>query len=492
MRSIHLDDRESLLGHPTKGRGGLWVGLVVAAAAVAAIGLGWSKIEATLGLATQPDASIGQLTGAEASLALDHVDAYEQAATQFTQAIGRDARNARAMTGLSRAHALWAQALSFEAADLEARSDEDPARRGEAVAVRREAARHAETALLHAEDAVRHGGDADAEVALADALRLTGDVVRARSRLERGTTLRTAPSAETLRVEALLAAAEAGGDLGAARPKAEEAVTEDPGLIRARLLLARALLAADETEGAQRHLNAVLRRAPGHPAANALLQSVEATTAARARDASVPTGEAPPEPPQDTRGSAGPTVVPASATPPTTTAAGQPGGEVPTGRDYGWYVRQGEDALARRDLGRAEAFLEAAHSARPGGPEALTGLGRVALARGNATGAAAQFRQAASLGYGEAYMGLGDAYRTAGRLRDALNAYEGYLSRLPGGSRASQARQRVDELRRQIEAPSASEEPERPAPEPSDLPAPRTTSPTPLEDIPAVESDPRR
>ncbi|MGE3629201.1 MAG: tetratricopeptide repeat protein, partial [Sandaracinaceae bacterium] len=377
------------------------------------------------------------------------------------------------LTRLSRAHATWAQALHFDADDLEARAGRDPALGGEAAAVRREERRHAETALARAEDAVRYGGgSAEAEVALADALRLTGDTTRGRSRFERALTLNSARSAETLRVQALLTAAEAGS-LGGARDLAEEAVGEDPSMIRARLLYARALLVARDIAGARSQLEAVLRRTARHPRATALRDAIDqgippAPPTVEVGDGGIgaedttPSSTDPTPPPVETPsgndnggGNGGGSGGGGGRRDPVATP--DRGGPVPAGRDYSWYVRMGDEQVDRGNAARAGEFYEAARTVRPSGSEALTGLGYVALEQGNPAGAVTKFRQAAQQGYAEAYIGLGAAYQRLGRSQDALTAYERYLERLPSGPRAATARQHVDELRRQLGSGGGSE-----------------------------------
>src|SRR5690606_30675850 len=75
--------------------------------------------------------------------------------------------------------------------------------------------------------------------------------------------------------------------------------------------------------------------------------------------------------------------------------SGDDSGPIPTGRDYSWYIRQGDARLERNGLQRAREYYEAAREVRASGSEALTGLGYVALESGDASGAAAKFRQAA-------------------------------------------------------------------------------------------------
>lgn len=524
-RPLYLDDQEPVVPVRGKSRSGLWVMLVVLLAAGVGVALAWPQIAPVLGLAAPADPALPHVDAGDQALAEDAIAGYERAVHHYTQALAHADRDPRVLTGLARAHAMWAQALSFDASDLEARAAEDPARRGEAAAIRREVQRHAETALARAEDAVRHGsGNADAEVALADALRLTGDVARARSRLDRALTLRSDATAETLRVGALIDTAEAGGDLAAARAKAEEAVAEDPGMIRARLLFARALLAARDVGGARQQVEAILRRSPQHPSAVALRAAIDegrppAPPTVDVPDAG-PTAEAPAgEPTQPTAAPPQPAVAvaPTAPTEPTPSprveaprrgesSSASESGPIPAGRDYSWYIRQGDSMLGRNDLERARAYYEAARGVRASGSEALTGLGYVALETGDAAGAAAKFRQAAGQGYAEAYIGLGQAYRRMGRTSDALTAFQRYLERLPGGPRASVAQRNIDELRAQGAGAgggggggggggAGASEP-RPAPEPAPatpegtLPPPRDMDRPPPQDVPAVESDP--
>ncbi|HEY8431087.1 MAG TPA: tetratricopeptide repeat protein, partial [Sandaracinaceae bacterium] len=520
-RPLYLDEKEPVVPARPRSRSGLWVALVVLLAAGVGVALGWPQIAPTLGLAEAPDPARPHVEAGDRALAEDTLAGYERALLHYTQALAYAEHDPRVLTGLSRAQALWAQSLAFDASDLEARADEDPALRGEAAAIRREAQRRAESALQRAEDAVRHGsGDPDAEVALADALRLTGDVPRARSRLDRALTLRSRATAETLRVSALIRAAERGGDLAAAREEAEQAVAADPTSIRARLLLARAHLAERDVGAARRQIEAVLARSAQHPAAVALRAAIDEGRPPAPPTVDVPdagVAEAPepevapePEPAPAARGGEAPRRGGSAA------AGGDDSGPIPTGRDYGWYIRQGDERLERGDVERARAYYEAARTVRASGSEALTGLGYVALESGDASGAAAKFRQAAGQGYAEAYIGLGQAYRRMGRREDAITAFQRYIERLPGGPRASFAQRQIDELRAQGGEPAAPEpqpapeppatpEPATPpAPEPATPPAPEPAPPTPEgalpaprgadapppRDVPDIESDP--
>ncbi len=526
-KALYLEESEPVAPPRGRSRSGLWVALVVLLAGAVGVALAWPQIAPLLGL-VEPEESPANphLESGDGALAQDTIGGYEQAVHHYTQALAYDEHDVTILTRLSRAHAAWAQALAFDASDLEARAEEDPASRGEAAAIRREERRHAETALARAEDAVRHGsGHAAAEVALADALRLTGDLTRGRSRLDRALTLEPSASPETLRVQALVAAAEAEGDLTAARPLAQQAVDAEPSLIRGRLLLARALLAAGEVAAARAQLDAVLEEHTRHERASALRDAIEEGRPPAPPTVAVPDGgvtEEPdgppptPEAPVETPGDDGTAEDPqptasgrrrATGGGSDTAAAGS--GPVPAGRDYGWYVRMGDERLERGDVARAGEFFDAARAIRPSGSEALTGTGYVQLEQGNASGAASRFRQAAGQGYAEAYIGLGSAYQRLGRLQDALTAYERYLERLPTGPRASVARRQAEELRRRIDAsggggpatpdpdpgggPSegggAEPDPD-PTPDPGGLPLPRDTDQPPPQDVPAIDSEP--
>ncbi len=104
-------------------------------------------------------------------------------------------------------------------------------------------------------------------------------------------------------------------------------------------------------------------------------------------------------------------------------------------------------------------------------------------------------RAPAAVGYGEAMIGMGEAYRKANRGPEALAAYREYLARFPSGAEASIARRWVDTLAAQHDRPAAA-----PAAEPAErtddaarrdaLPAPAgaETAP-PSSDAPALQGE---
>jgi tetratricopeptide (TPR) repeat protein len=508
-RRLYLEDEEPAVPpRPAKSRSWLWVMLVMLLAGGVGVALGWPSIAPMLGLARAEDPAMPFIEAGDAALAQDDAEGYERANEQYTQALAHGDTDPRVLTRLSRAHALWAQLLAFDASDAEALAAQDPAARGRADTLRADVARHANIARQRGEDAVRHGSsDAEAQAALADAMRLTSDLAGAQSHLSRALTLQASPSAETLRVAALIDAAAANGDLSAARAKAEEAVAEDPGLIRARLLCARALLASNDVGAARQQVERILSRTPQHGRAIALRDAIEEGRPPAPPTVVIPDGglpdagaaAAPTQPAAPAQQAQQGTAPPGTATqapPPAGQPVAQAGGAPPAGRDYSWYLRGAEDRLDRRDLGGARQYYEAALRARPGGSEALTGLGNVMLEQGDANGAANNFRQAAQQGYGDAYIGLGAAYRRMGQRDTALRAYERYLERLPNGPRADVAQRAVDELRAQAggsqpSPPEPQPPPSEPAPpsEPGTLPPPRGMNEPPPQDTPAVGTE---
>ncbi len=511
-RALRVDDDDDVPRPPTRSLAGPFLAVVI----LLALGVGGyfgSPVVQQMLAASPADApGAAFLAAGDAALALDRNDAYDDAASEYTKALALDEHNPRVLTGLSRAYALIAQNHLFDALDLDARAVADPSAAGEATALRRQATSEAEDAREYAESAVRQGGGgADAEVALSDALRLSGDADHASSRLDRALTLSPEPSAEALRVRALL---ESAGGLAAAVDSAERAVAEDPGLIRARLLLARAQLAAGNTSSARAQVSAVLDRDADHPIALALRQQIDAAgPATEAVDAGTVAVAVVTPPPVDT---APPSTEHASTEHVSTEHAStehadrapSEGGSSPRGGDYDALVAQADAQLENAHPERARPLYEAALRARPGGPAAVTGLGFVLLDQRNYQAALSQFRQASTAGYGHAYIGLGSTYRQLHDFDHALEAYENYLSRLPTGPEASIARRQADLLRAQgahsgsspaTTTPAPTSEHTTPAPAPpsdtpvtheSELPAPRGATAPPTPDVPAIESEP--
>jgi predicted Zn finger-like uncharacterized protein len=146
--------------------------------------------------------------------------------------------------------------------------------------------------------------------------------------------------------------------------------------------------------------------------------------------------------------------------------------------DYGGWVNRGDQLFSRGDHEGANKAYRAALALRPTGSEANAGLGFALLNGGQARDALPFFDRAASSGYAEANIGLGDAYRKLGQPSSAKEAYQAYLDRLPNGARADYARSAIDKLKGGSSA-SADKPASAPSePEPAQEPAPREPAPS--------------
>jgi len=375
------------------------------------------------------------LARGDTALATHDLRQFSDAVTDYTKALAFNEHDAGALARISRTHAVWAEAL-------ENLAQWEPMR---ALDARAERKRHVVSARNNAELALRaKPDDVEALVALADALRLEGNIVAARDHLTRAHEPSARSSAESLRVAALLAADESDGDLSQALQLAVRAVEADPRMIRAQLLAGSLLLAANDLSTAREHAREVLSQHPSHKLAGLLLSVIEAKA--------VNGSTASPEQATDTEG----TTETETATEPTETSDAsdavekptRPTPALPTGYDE--LIRRGESLLERGSVRVAKEAFERALALRPGSPPALTGLGYIALERGDTSTAIRLFTPASVAGFGDALIGLGDTYRRLGRNEDALRAYERYLNRFPNGPRASIAGRQAERLREQF------------------------------------------
>lgn len=379
------------------------------------------------------------LARADAALATHDLRQFSDAVTDYTKALAFNERDAVALTRISRTHAVWAEAL-------ENLAQWEPMR---ALDARAERKRHMVSSRNNAELALRaKPDDLEAEVALADALRLEGNIVAAREHLTRAHEPSARSSAESLRVASLLAHDESDGDLSQALQLAARAVEADPRMIRTQLLAGSLLLAANDLSAARERARQILSQHPSHKLAVLLLSVIEAKAVA----ASATSGaQATPTPTPPTETTQAQTAIEPGETEEASNADGKPTPampELPTGYDD--LIRRGESLLERGSVRVAKEAFQRALALRPGSPPALTGLGYIALERGDTAGAIRHFTPASVAGFGDALIGLGDTYRRLGRNEDALSAYERYLNRFPNGPRASIAGRQAERLREEF------------------------------------------
>lgn len=413
----------------SKGNWPIWPFVVGSAVLV----VGWLAWPALLRFAPQPaltrvDPAVQYLERADALFASHRVARFAEAAFEYTKAIGLHESDPHIRSTISRVHAVWAQELLFQAADLEREigANPDPKARTLVFALGREALWLGEQAKHHGEQAARKSpGNREAEVALADALRLTNNLVGARSELDRPNEGQDSPSGESLRVAALLAIAEAGGDLRAGVALASQAVERDPDLIRARLLLARCLFAASDPTAARQQLHAVMTIDRNHPGVHEIEAGQDAARAAPASTPSTVSAAHAPDPP-----------------------ALEPEEEQRGFEDLNHeaYIARARKQLESGHVGLAKRTFEQALFIRPSSAEAHAGLGFVALETNRLKVAIAHFLEAKRAGSPEAYIGLGEVYRRSNRQKEALKAYSNYISEFPQGPQLSIARAQLEQL----------------------------------------------
>jgi predicted Zn finger-like uncharacterized protein len=420
--------------------GALLVGAMLIVAGVSA-GLFWRAHGVSEPVVDPAQALV--MRGDEA-LAAHRLERFEQAIALYTQALPYHPDDPHILSSLSRTYAVWSSWLGWHLHELHTTA---AATASEVSGLEAEVKRLTEQAKRHGERAAqRNPGNEEASVALSDALRLSGNLVGARSELDRARATEGVSSAETLRVAAMLAIDEADGNVRAGRRFAEQAVAQDPTLIRARFLLARCLLSDDDLEGAELQLAAVRKIDPNHPLLGELAGKIERARTHGPREAgrTAEAGTAAKQADVKTRAEA-----PAAAGASRSTPA--PGSDDTT-TDPLELVRRGEAALERGAVPIAQHAFERALELDPYLARAKTGLGYVALEHNQANLAVSYFRPAARRDNPDALIGLGDAYRKLGRARDALEAYQEYLHRYPKGDRRSIAQHQSELLSEQLDS----------------------------------------
>ncbi|MFK8002264.1 MAG: tetratricopeptide repeat protein [Polyangiales bacterium] len=478
--SLYVDEESPALPSSGGGRPFLWVALILLVAGGVTVGLLWDQVAPLVGMSPD-DPAAGFLEEGDTAFSLGTVDGYDDAIRAYTRASAIAPEDPAVYAAIARAEVYWAQMLAFQASDIDARlaaaqataeanegeseaaeeAPSDPALADEATRIRAELRRHAERGQENAEIALGlNDGHGAAEVAFASAARLLGDVDAAQTHIDRAQERLPERTPDFHLTRALLAATT--GTMSDALDGANAAVEADGSLVLARLTLARAHLSNGNVESAREQTRALLADQPEHAGALALNSAMDSgvppaapIVAAGGDEGETPTPEAPVatqtpesetdvETPETPRGetSSGRSSSMRSSTA-TTTADGPP----PEGRDYSWYIGQGDSLMDRGRIGQAREYYQAAVEVRPGASEALTGLGYVELERRRYDSAVRYFGQARRNHYGDAFIGLGEALRRMGRRDEAAQVYEDYLSSRPNGPQANVARRQLEALR---------------------------------------------
>ncbi len=193
-----------------------------------------------------------------------------------------------------------------------------------------------------------------------------------------------------------------------------QAKAGQPDLLRARYSLAKALIGLKRNDEAKVQLERVISICAGHEPAKALLASL----------APKPTEKPPEEKPEKPKAPA-----------------------QPLSYD-GWMNQADRLQRAGRSVPALKAYEEALEI-KPGDVEAISGKGLCLLDLGNNVGAVAAFRQALrnNSKYGDAIIGLAEAYKYKHDNANAIKYYKRYLEVLPNGPESSVARSNLEQLK---------------------------------------------
>ncbi len=280
---------------------------------------------------------------------------------------------------------------------------------------------------------------ADALVAMADVQRLQGQRARqVESYLKDA--FAQAPDHREARLVRAMTLAASERERGDAREIFEALVkSAAPGERDVRPIYRLALLdfAESRPDDARRRAQEVLAAQSAHEGARALIERLDANPDVDTSDP-MPPEETPADGPRDDRG-----------------GSGKDDGE--RGSSYESLVSRAASKAKAGKCGDAMELYERALDADPSGVAALMGMAECHLDRKEFASAHGKFQ--AVLGVSpsnpDALWGMAEAYRKQGLGTQAVSWYRKYLEEHPSGSRASRARQRIDELDGGSQSPPA-------------------------------------
>lgn len=415
--------------------GGLWLALLVVLVLTGVGGyLAVFQRDALRGLFTHEDGRGKEAyrQGREYFL-LDSDQAFRNAVADFNRAHDLMPRAALPLAGLAELDATWAGYLQSDAQRLELKQG------GAATAVAA-LRRQAQTQLEQAKRAIDSALKLDPE---------SPEVNRAMAAYQLAA---GAPAPEVERYLSLAVAkrptdpeaaylagalAAHNGQMAEARTQLAQAITLNQQqtqhvLLRAAYLLAQIEAQAGNTAAARQGLQAVLAANGQHERARALLETLTPAASAKVDEkrpvASRPAAPVKPEAPSR------------PAAPPEVTPPAESYEQLVARAD-----RLGENGHSRE----ARKLYDRALEAEPGGIEAVTGIGYCEIDSEKYSAAVDQFKRALALrpGYGEALIGLAEAYKLRGDRTEAVKWYQAYLDKLPHGSKAALARNNLQSLR---------------------------------------------
>jgi tetratricopeptide (TPR) repeat protein len=402
---------------------------------------------------------------------LDTEESFQQASAQLEQAHGADQSNALVLAALGELDATWAGYLRDDAREIETKAGAA----GEMATrtLRKNAQHYLDEAKRYTGDALALAPDAmEVNRAMAEFLRVDGAPLAEATRyLDRALAKKPADPESTYTRGALLFRE---GRMDEARSALEQAndlnvkATQKP-LYRALFALGRLDAQTGKRDEAKRELTQLASLDPQHERARTLLASLEAAA------------PPPSPPPLVAVAPTGPIAPPPAAVAPTgaTGATGKKPAvadddEPVVGGDYNKLVAQADRLSENGRPDQARKLYERALGANPRGVEALTGLGYCDLDGERFMSALDHFKQALNVvpEYGEALIGLGEAYKVRGDKVHAVEYYRRYLKSQPGGPKASMAKKNLQDLEPHLPPPESTgeEKPQKTAVDKDDEP----------------------
>jgi len=263
--------------------------------------------------------------------------------------------------------------------------------------------------------------DPQALRAVLDSLRIAGDRDAARTHSTAVTATEAQP--QTAYALAMVDLAQPSPPWAAVVERLRVAAAGEGGAGRARAALVYALAKSGDFDGAKGELaklDALPRPYPLQPELHAF---VFAGAPAPVVVAAMPSSTA-----------AG-TVAP-SAVAPTGVPAGATGGSEPGHESPHTALETAAKAIGHRDFDRAEQIYQGILTGNPNDSQAVAGLGDVASARGNSSGAITAYRRATTMNpsYLPAWLGLADTEWASGDRTAAARVYKDVLNRFPEGT----------------------------------------------------------
>lgn len=416
--------------------------------------------------APTPDPADAPLEAARRAFELDTLPQLAEAAKSFEAAIALRPADASLKAELALVLTAHADTLRRSAAEHDqAAADTDATKAGDrakALHEQAEAERKEASALIkRAFELARAAYEIDpnglaATRAFADYYRVQRDkegrVAQMLALAKAAAQARGTADAFTLYVEAAEQAKDptsgAPADLEHATRLLEEALTLRPTLVRARVLLARIMMARQQNPLAAAELRRALESSPDHEEAKRLLTLATQVAPAPAPVVEKPVAEKPAAEkpaPKPVEAAPAPTPEPEAPAP----IAAPEGAKPPVeSRSFETYLKQADRYRERGDAQEALDAYEKAAELRPASGRAYAGMGWAYLDLGKAEAALHQFRKAISVesSHADGHLGYAEAYRALGNDEKALAAYRRYLGLRPSGPGADSARRAIAAL----------------------------------------------